>query len=110
MEKILTGQPYTMVRDLRRLLKDAAYQLLGAMLDDLPSTDPYDADDGELDARCQAAADARLIQLRSDLEPVVAAVAAALPADRRDVLRHEHRRWTATRSWQLINATDPCGT
>lgn len=110
LEKILTGQPYTMVRDLRRLLKVAAYQLLGAMLDDLPSTDPYDADDGELDARCQAAADALLIQLRSDLEPVVATVAAALPADRRDVLRHEHRRWTATRGWQLINATDPCGT
>ncbi|WP_245714751.1 B12-binding domain-containing radical SAM protein [Micromonospora inyonensis] len=110
LEKILTGQPYAMVRDLRRLLKNAAYQLLGTMLDELARTDPTVADHGDLDARCQAAADALLTQLRSDLEPVVATVGAVLPADRRDILRHEHHRWTATRGWQLINAADPCGT
>jgi hypothetical protein len=110
LEKILTGQPYTMVRDLRRLLKNAAYQLLGEMLDELARTDPTAADQGDLDARCQTAADALLTQLQSDLEPVVATVGAVLPADRQDILRYEHHRWTTTRGWQLINAADPCGT
>ncbi|MFF5075066.1 B12-binding domain-containing radical SAM protein [Micromonospora olivasterospora] len=110
LEKTLSGAPYAMVRDLRRLLKNAAYQLLGTMLDELVRTDPTAADHGDLDARCQAAADVLLAQLRSDLEPVVATVGAGLPADRRDILRYEHQRWIAARSWQLINATDPCGT
>ncbi|MDM4778729.1 MULTISPECIES: hypothetical protein [unclassified Micromonospora] len=110
LEKILSGRPYAMVRDLRRLLKDTAYQLFGTMLDELSRTDPSATDDGGLDARCQDAANALLIQLRSDLAPVVATVTAALPADRRDILRQEHRRWAAAHGWQLINAADPCGT
>lgn len=110
LEKLLTGHPYAMVRDLRRLLKDASYKLLGTMLDGLAPFDPNATDHGELDAQCQDAADALLAQLRSDLESVVATVTEALPADRRDVLRHEHRRWSATQGWHLINAADPCGT
>ncbi|MEU8024226.1 radical SAM protein [Micromonospora haikouensis] len=110
LEKILTGQPYAMVRHLRRLLKNAAYQLLGSMLDELDRTGPTATDHHDLDVRCQVAADILLTQLRTDLEPVVTTVSAALPADRRNILRHEHHRWTATRGWQLINAADPCGT
>ncbi|MGH3814527.1 MAG: hypothetical protein ACRDUV_19090 [Pseudonocardiaceae bacterium] len=33
-----------------------------------------------------------------------------LSLEHRDLLRREHGRWTATTTWQLINAADPCGT
>jgi hypothetical protein len=37
-------------------------------------------------------------------------VAGVLPTDSARVLAREHLRWSQTKQWRSINASDPCGT
>ncbi|MGH3798951.1 MAG: radical SAM protein, partial [Pseudonocardiaceae bacterium] len=110
LEKIVDGRPHQVVRGLRRVLKNAAYLLLGAMIEALGQTDILAEDRYELEVRCKALVEALIRELHAELEPAIAAVEADLSAEHRDLLRREHSRWAATQGWQLINAVDPCGT
>jgi hypothetical protein len=109
IEKIVDGQPYEVVRMLRRVLKNGAYLLLGGMIEALANTGPL-ADHTELDTRCAAIADAMIRELRDELAPAVAAVEADLSPEHRDLLLSQYAKWDAAAGWQLINAADPCGT
>ncbi|MGH3979948.1 MAG: hypothetical protein ACRDRZ_13270 [Pseudonocardiaceae bacterium] len=110
LEKIVDGQPHQMVRGLRRILKNAAYRLLGGMIDALGEVDTLADDRSQLEVRCTALAEALIRELRVELDSAVAAVEVSLSADHLALLRREHTRWTGTNTWQLINAGDPCGT
>ncbi|MDX3663718.1 radical SAM protein [Streptomyces sp. ID05-26A] len=110
LEKILDGPAYRSVRDLRRVLKETAYLVLGGMLNALEATDMDVEDRQELDEVCAAVVDTMIRHLRSTLEPMVTAVCDDLPPEQRDILAREHDRWTRNHEWTLINAGDPCGT
>jgi radical SAM superfamily enzyme YgiQ (UPF0313 family) len=110
LEKIIDGRSRQVVRDLRRIVKHAAYRLLGAMVEALGQTDRLDDDHSALDMRCTALADALIGELRAELEPAVAVVETELSADHGTLLRHEYHRWASSEAWRLINASDPCAT
>lgn len=110
MEKILDGQPYHVVRGLRRIIKTAAYRLLGGMIEALRRTDTLTDTADELNTRCATLADYLLGELRAELDAALAKVADTMPAQHGDLLRREHARWADTSTWRLINAADPCGT
>jgi hypothetical protein len=109
LEKVVDGRPYGRVRDLRGVLKSAAYAFLGAMMEALEDTDTLADDQTDLEERCTAMAKAMIRELRNELEPAVAAVQVDLPAEHRDLLDREYDRWAAATEWRLINAADPCG-
>ncbi|WP_223165527.1 B12-binding domain-containing radical SAM protein [Lentzea indica] len=110
LEKILDGPAYERVRELRRVLKDAAYLLFGGMLNAMDATDVNATDRQELDEVCAAVVEAMIRELRGSLEPVVTAVCDDLPQEHRAILAREHDRWMLNYEWTLINAGDPCGT
>lgn len=110
LEKVVDGRPYERVRDLRRVLKSAAYLFLGAMIEALEDTAILSDDQTNLEVRCTAMAKAMIRELRNELEPAIAAVQVDLPAEHRDLLGREYDRWAAATEWRLINAADPCGT
>lgn len=110
LEKILAGPTYHRVRELRRLLKDAAYLVFGGMIHALDGSDPCAADKQHLDEECTAVVEAMIRELRGSLEPIVTTVCDDLPHEQRDILAREHDRWMQNNEWTLINAGDPCGT
>lgn len=110
LEKVVDGRPYGRVRDLRRVLKNAAYLFLGAMIEALEDTDTLAGNRTDLEERCTAMAKAMIRELRNELEPTVGAVQVDLPAEHRDLLDREYDRWAAATEWRLINTADPCGT
>jgi hypothetical protein len=110
LEKLLDGEPRRQVRAARVVIKDAAYTLLGRMLDhidryaiDTPSADALDTD-------LLTAMTHGLDDLRHRMTSTVASVTAVLPPDAAHILHTEYTRWHAPAGWQLINAADPCGT
>jgi hypothetical protein len=110
VEKITDGQPNEVVRGLRRLVKTAAYQLLGQMISLLDGTDPETASADALDTMCGDVAAALLDDLRGELTAALATIEHRLSPDHRDLVRREYQRWIAVDDWRLINAADPCGT
>jgi len=110
LEKILDSHSHQVVRGLRRILKHAAYRLLGGMLDLLGTTDTLTGSQEELADRCAVLAQALIGELRAELAPAVAGVENSLPTDHRHLLRREYTRWVCMGTWRLINASDPCGT
>ncbi|MGH3833361.1 MAG: hypothetical protein ACRDRS_23490 [Pseudonocardiaceae bacterium] len=110
LEKILDDQPYHVIRDLRQVIKAAAYRLLDGMIQALRRTDTLTDTADELNARCAKLAEHLIGELHAELESSIGAVTDGLPAEHRDLLRREHARWTDTKTWKLINAADPCGT
>ena len=110
LEKILDDHPHQVVRGLRRILKNAAYRLLGGMLDLLGTTSTLIGHQEELTDRCSALAEGLIGELQADLTPAIAGVEKGLPPDHRQRLRREYTRWAGTDAWRLINAGDPCGT
>jgi radical SAM superfamily enzyme YgiQ (UPF0313 family) len=110
LEKILDGPTYHRVRELRRVLKDAACLVFGGMLHALDGSDPSAVDRQHLDEECSAIVEAMIRELRGSVEPVFATVCDDLPHEERDILASQHDRWMRTDEWTLINAGDPCGT
>lgn len=99
-----------MIRGLRRVVKTAAYRLLGGMIDLLGHTATSTSSPDQLDADCVVLAESLLGALRGELAAAIAAIEPALAPDHRDLVRHEHHRWASVDTWRLINAADPCGT
>lgn len=110
MEKIVDGHPHQVVRSLRGILKDAAYRLLGGMIELLDATDIATGNTDDLHARCGELAETLLRELRVEFDTTAAAVEQALSSGNRELLRREHHRWATSTTWKLINAADPCGT
>ena len=110
LEKLLDGPAYDTVRDVRRMIKDAAYLVFGGMLHVLEATDPHTADRDGLDTACTEVCESMLDHLAQHMEPVVDGALADLPAAHRERLEREYLSWSRTRAWTLINAGDACGT
>ncbi|MGH3429827.1 MAG: hypothetical protein ACRDQZ_20035, partial [Mycobacteriales bacterium] len=110
LEKILDGQLYHVIRDLRQVIKTAAYRLLGGMIEALKQTDTITDTADELSTRCAKLAEHLIGEMHAELESAVGTVADCLSTGHRDLLRREHARWTDTKAWRLINVADPCGT
>ncbi|WP_198037079.1 radical SAM protein [Nocardia sp. BMG51109] len=111
LEKILDRdtRPYHLVRRIRRVLKHAAYQLLGSMIDLLERIGIND-EPRALELECAEIADTLIAGLREEMARGLADVLPALSAEHRELLDREHRRWANTSTWTLINSADPCGT
>lgn len=110
LEKLLDDQPKQQVRQARRTIKTAAYRLLGSMIEAIDATNLTNGSADDLDAELRRLAEHQLTALRADLDASLTATGQALTGRYRALLRREHNRWTATTSWRLINAADPCGT
>jgi hypothetical protein len=112
LEKLLDGRSRHVVREARVVIKDAAFSVLGQMLHILDefSIDRRHANAESLDDRLTSMMNTEISELQDRMDVAVAQVAPALPPAEAALLRHEHRRWVATSGWQLINASDPCGT
>lgn len=110
LEKILDGQPYQVVRGVRRILKDAAYRLFGGMLGLSGQTDTLTDNQEELAERCAALAEALIGELHAELASAIAQVENSLPVNHCQLLRREYAHWACMNAWRLINASDPCGT
>ncbi|TLP64191.1 radical SAM protein [Microbispora fusca] len=112
LEKVLDNESRHAVRAARQVLKQAAFDLFTTMLALLDDTPLHDSGELErLNGRCRAHADVLLGKLRSRVSQTVTQVAGTLPPQRAEVLLREHGRWADDEGrWQLINASDPCGT
>ncbi len=110
LEKITDGQAHQVIRGLRRVVKTAAYRLLGGMIDLLGHTATSTSSPNQLNADCAALAESLLGALRGELAAAIAAIEPNLAPDHRDLIRHEQHRWASVDTWRLINAADPCGT
>jgi hypothetical protein len=107
LEKITTGEPNRRVRGGRRLFKDAAYDLLGAMIGLL---DQPGADRWAFEEACADLAEVHRRTLELGLAAGLTPVQDVLNRDQSRLLQQEYQRWAGQTTWQLINASDPCGT
>lgn len=110
LEKVVTGEAHSLVRDVRVTIKTAGYRLLGGLIDAAVQSDLDIPREDELNDRCAALADHHLAELRSTIEGALAPVSSKLPDRHRDPLEREHARWAGSTTWRLINAGDSCGT
>jgi hypothetical protein len=110
LEKLLDGDLYRRVHDVREILKNAAHLLLGGMILALNTTDILTADHHGFDAECAAIAEAMITELRGQLEPAITALVDDLPPRQRNLLKREFGTWAATTGWKLINTAESCGT
>lgn len=96
------------------VIKDAAYRVLGAMLD-LIAAFPLAIDDDQvaaMDVRLHQMVDAEFTRLHDALTGPCRRLQAALAGEHAALLHRELDRWarSAPGGWLLINAADPCGT
>ncbi|GGM57189.1 hypothetical protein GCM10012275_30370 [Longimycelium tulufanense] len=111
LEKILDGPPRERTRSARVVLKKAAFDLLGAMLNlidthslDEPSQAPM------MRGALLAVMDQHMDRLRIAVANTVQELRSTLPGHTARILNHEHRRWSDTGGWRLINAANACAT
>jgi hypothetical protein len=110
LEKILDGEQRRVVRGARVVLKDAAYGVLGDMIDAIEKHSLDEPDETGLTVTVAAALATHIDQLRSRMATTVTEVTKELRGGHAWMLTREHRRWEAETTWRLINASDPCGT
>jgi hypothetical protein len=110
LEKILDGAVRHTVRNLRVVLKNAAYDVLGRMLRLVEQYPRHAETPAEFDDELSSVLDGVFEALRGRMSDAVDLVVTELPAESARLLRSEHLRWRDTTEWQLINAADPCGT
>ncbi|MFI5986961.1 B12-binding domain-containing radical SAM protein [Streptomyces sp. NPDC051555] len=109
LEKVLDGPPRHAVRRARIVLKDAAYQVLGDMIE---AIEPHDLgrpqDESALSARIETALEERAGLLREQMAATVLNVGVHLTGEHAATLTREHGRWESATSWELINAAESC--
>ncbi|MGW9212337.1 B12-binding domain-containing radical SAM protein [Embleya sp. NPDC055664] len=112
LEKVLDGDPRRAVRRARSVIKNSAYTVLGGMLDAARETGQTRTPAARdlLDDRLRRLVDAELSLLQRRMAVAAPQVGADLAEIHATVLEAEHRRWRSARGWELINASDPCGT
>ncbi|NKY87546.1 B12-binding domain-containing radical SAM protein [Nocardia veterana] len=109
LEKILDGPPRVAAREARTVIKDAAFALLGDMLDTLNRYRSHDNIE-DLAETVGRLLDTRLEPLTERMTHTVALLRTQLPDAESRLLDAEFGRWRAHTTWQLINTADPCGT
>jgi hypothetical protein len=114
LEKLLDGHVREAVRSTRVIVKDAAYRVLGGMLDSIAGF-PSTTDDGvaaALDDRIRQMVDTEFAHLREELTDLSGRLRVLLPGEHAALLQREfdHWLWRAGAGWTLINAADPCDT
>ncbi|MCZ4096099.1 B12-binding domain-containing radical SAM protein [Streptomyces sp. H39-C1] len=113
LEKILDGDQRDAVRAARVVLKDAAFTVLGemiAVIETHPVIPVEEHAEQQLTVLIGTLLEARIDRLRERMASTVEQVGARLRGEHAKMLRHEHGRWESATGWQLINASDPCGT
>ncbi|MEV0484509.1 radical SAM protein [Streptomyces sp. NPDC050508] len=111
-EKILDGTPRLVVRETRSVLKDASYRVLGAMIDAINEQPDQrlPAAEAVLNGRIERILNREIDVLRDRMSEVLTQTVSVLPAEHRRTLHAQHDRWTSAGTWELINASDSCGT
>ncbi|MEV0453804.1 B12-binding domain-containing radical SAM protein [Catellatospora methionotrophica] len=109
LEKILDGAAYHAVRAARVVIKTAAFDMLGRMLDLISQFPLQHPDEAALDARLRAAMDSAIAAMAEAMDKTVADTAPQVPASARQLMVDEHARWRTASGWQLINAAESCG-
>ncbi|MFF8786793.1 B12-binding domain-containing radical SAM protein [Streptomyces sp. NPDC015125] len=113
LEKVLDGAQRDAVRGARIVLKDAAYTVLGDMIAAI-ETRPLDGaganPERELTEHIGGLLEEHIGRLRERMSTTVDLLGPRLRSEHATTLTAEHGRWEKATSWQLINASDPCGT
>lgn len=110
LEKILDGEQRLAVRRARIVLKDAAYGVLGDLIDAIEKHSLDEPDETSLTVAVAGALATHIDQLRGRMATTITEVTKELRGGHAWMLTREHRRWEAETTWRLINASDPCGT
>ncbi|MFF2120465.1 B12-binding domain-containing radical SAM protein [Kitasatospora sp. NPDC058184] len=113
LEKMLDGDPRSIVRAARIVLKYAAYQVFGRMIDAIEQTPPVPGEKGAeaaLGARVRTELEDEFKALSKKMAGGVEHVLRNIPKDFAAILDKEYLRWEQTSEWRSINASDPCGT
>lgn len=110
LEKILDGEQRRVVRGARVVLKDAAYGVLGDMIDAIEMHSRDEPDETSLTVALASVLGTRIDRLRGRMDATVSEVAKELRGGHAWMLRREHSRWESETTWRLINASDTCGT
>jgi hypothetical protein len=110
LEKILDGHEKDIIHDARVVLKKAAFTAFGRMLDLMaePSAAKYGPE--EFKSRLDDILETELVVLQASFAETLPAIFASVPEDGGRILKQVYERWMNSRTWQLINAADPCGT
>ncbi|WP_435598456.1 B12-binding domain-containing radical SAM protein [Streptomyces anulatus] len=109
LEKVLDGPPRHAVRQARVVLKDAAYDVLGDVIDAIEQFDVERPEhEAPLSARIEAALEARAGLLRDRMATTAAEVGLHLSGEHAATLAREHGRWASATRWELINAGESC--
>ncbi|MEU3558508.1 radical SAM protein [Kitasatospora sp. NPDC006786] len=113
LEKMLDGEPRSIVRAARIVLKYAAYQVFGRMIDAIEQTPLALGTAGAeaaLDTRLRTELDQAIRDLSKKMAGGIEHVLRNIPKDFADILAKEYLRWDQSTEWRSINASDPCGT
>jgi len=110
LEKVLDGQPWEAVRAARMVIKDAAFGLLTAMVELLEQFPLDRPDPAALDEVLLELMERAITELHASVTLTVNELGNVLVGQDARLLFAEYTRWATTRSWELINAADPCGT
>lgn len=112
LEKILDGSARDAVREARVVLKQAAYDLLGQMIDGIRVAPRQSSPRARelLDAQLGACADLLISDLQVAMAQAATQVRGVLPAASAALLDREVDRWLEVQGWTLINAAEACGT
>lgn len=110
LEKVLDGAARHTVRAARVILKDAAYALLGQMIDILDHYPPDSVRTDSFDADLAGVLDTGMAGLRQRMRTTVDEVLPVLPASAAQTLSRQYQQWNHGSGWRLINTADPCGT
>ncbi|ACU37540.1 cobalamin-dependent protein [Actinosynnema mirum] len=110
LEKVLDGQARRSVRTARVVLKDAAYDLLGAMIVAQAdrSMNPSDAEVATVTAELRGLLDETAASVERSFGAVLPALLEALPSPHAETLRREHSTWLGKTGWRLINTAGSC--
>jgi hypothetical protein len=112
IEKVMDGEARNALREARGAFKQAAYDLLGRMIEEISgltiTQNPLLL--AALDAQLAADAAELMAELHARMTDAVSAVRAVLPKAHTALLDREYDRWLEKQEWSLINAGDSCGT
>jgi hypothetical protein len=110
LEKVLDGAARATVRDLRVVLKAAAYDLLLDLAALVHRHDPAVPDPAGFDEHAAQMLDRHRAGLADALAAPLVATAAVLAPHQAGPLRAQFEQWLASSGWRLINAAGPCST
>jgi hypothetical protein len=110
IEKVIDGVPRRSTHQVRVAIRESAFRVLTSMIEAIRAYRATLPDVGALDIDLVEVLNAERQRLEAQLRPLISTALVDLPTTLAESLRREGARWTASREWALINASDPCGT